>query len=282
MIAAVIGTIRCSSDGAATLSPSTAESTEIAGVIMLSPRNSEAPKMPSAASSSFVRRPPATRWRRISVISAMMPPSPVVVGAHHEQHVGDRDDDHHRPEDQRDDPEDAVGRRRDRVRVARIEDRLHRVERAGADVAEHHAQGADDQRPLRGAALAVDRRVRTHCTLRPVAAPTVHTGRAPSRLLLTAGRRDACARSTSAAAPPGAPAFRARVGGSAVCSDEQDGRRGCRDGYCAAMRARRSALSVPGSSERMLAKAAALPADEIVLDLEDAVALRRQGRGARG
>ena len=76
MITAVIGTIRCSSDGAATFSPSTAESTEIAGVIMLSPRNSEAPKIPSAASSSFVRAPPATPARRISVISAMMPPSP--------------------------------------------------------------------------------------------------------------------------------------------------------------------------------------------------------------
>jgi citrate lyase subunit beta / citryl-CoA lyase len=38
------------------------------------------------------------------------------------------------------------------------------------------------------------------------------------------------------------------------------------------MRARRSALSVPGSSERMLAKAAGLAADEIVVDLEDAVA----------
>src|SRR5215208_7089171 len=38
------------------------------------------------------------------------------------------------------------------------------------------------------------------------------------------------------------------------------------------MRARRSCLSVPGSSERMLAKAASLPADEIVIDLEDAVA----------
>ena len=60
------------------------------------------------------------------------------------------------------------------------------------------------------------------------------------------------------------------------------------------MRARRSALSVPGSSERMLAKTAALPADEIVLDLEDAVApaakdearglvarLLREGLGAR-
>ena len=38
------------------------------------------------------------------------------------------------------------------------------------------------------------------------------------------------------------------------------------------MRARRSSLSVPGSSERMLAKAAALEADEIVVDLEDSVA----------
>ena len=37
------------------------------------------------------------------------------------------------------------------------------------------------------------------------------------------------------------------------------------------MRARRSALSVPGSSEKMLAKAPGIPADEIVIDLEDAV-----------
>lgn len=35
---------------------------------------------------------------------------------------------------------------------------------------------------------------------------------------------------------------------------------------------RRSCLSVPGSSAKMLAKAAGLPADECVLDLEDAVA----------
>jgi len=37
-------------------------------------------------------------------------------------------------------------------------------------------------------------------------------------------------------------------------------------------RARRSALSVPGSSARMLEKALQLPADEIVIDLEDSVA----------
>ena len=55
MIAAVIGTTRSLSDGAATLRPSTADSTEMAGVIMLSPRNSDAPKIPSAA-----RRPPSS------------------------------------------------------------------------------------------------------------------------------------------------------------------------------------------------------------------------------
>lgn len=37
------------------------------------------------------------------------------------------------------------------------------------------------------------------------------------------------------------------------------------------MRPRRSCLSVPGSSERMLAKARTLPVDEVVIDLEDAV-----------
>jgi citrate lyase subunit beta / citryl-CoA lyase len=37
------------------------------------------------------------------------------------------------------------------------------------------------------------------------------------------------------------------------------------------MSARRSCLSVPGSSEKMLAKAGGLPADEIVIDLEDSV-----------
>lgn len=38
------------------------------------------------------------------------------------------------------------------------------------------------------------------------------------------------------------------------------------------MRARRSCMSVPGSSERFLAKAAGVPADQIFFDLEDSVA----------
>src|SRR5206468_6721072 len=76
MIAAVIGTTSPANDGAATLTPSTADSTEIAGVITLSPKNSEAPKTPSAASIIVVRRPPGTPRRRIKVISAMIPPWP--------------------------------------------------------------------------------------------------------------------------------------------------------------------------------------------------------------
>src|SRR5579871_7054778 len=39
-----------------------------------------------------------------------------------------------------------------------------------------------------------------------------------------------------------------------------------------APRLRRSCLAVPGTQERMLAKAATLPADEVFLDLEDSVA----------
>ncbi len=55
--------------------PSTADSTEMAGVITLSPKNSDAPMTPSstAVDTSAVR--PAT-LRRISAASAMMPPSP--------------------------------------------------------------------------------------------------------------------------------------------------------------------------------------------------------------
>ena len=77
MITAVIGTIQLSNSGSMTLMPSTADSTEIAGVIMLSPKNSAAPKRPSVVNAMTVRRrcaPPPQR--RSSVMSAMMPPSP--------------------------------------------------------------------------------------------------------------------------------------------------------------------------------------------------------------
>jgi hypothetical protein len=38
------------------------------------------------------------------------------------------------------------------VRIARTEDRLHRVDRAGPDITEDHPEGAQDERRLRAAA----------------------------------------------------------------------------------------------------------------------------------
>ena len=76
MITTVIGMTRSDRDGAATLTPSIADRTEIAGVIMLSPKNSEAPKSPSPASTALARRPPGTPRLRIKAINAMIPPSP--------------------------------------------------------------------------------------------------------------------------------------------------------------------------------------------------------------
>ena len=77
MITAVRGTTSSSNPGSTTFTPSTAESTEIAGVIMLSPKNSAAPKMPSEVSTAMRRRLRASPPHRLSrVISAMMPPSP--------------------------------------------------------------------------------------------------------------------------------------------------------------------------------------------------------------
>jgi citrate lyase subunit beta / citryl-CoA lyase len=48
------------------------------------------------------------------------------------------------------------------------------------------------------------------------------------------------------------------------------------------MRLRRSCLAVPGSSPKMLAKAAGLPADQVFLDLEDAVAPDLKNDHTRG
>jgi hypothetical protein len=52
------------------------DSTEIAGVMMLSPKNSEAPIRPSAVSTAVTRRPCCAPRPRSNEISAMMPPSP--------------------------------------------------------------------------------------------------------------------------------------------------------------------------------------------------------------
>ena len=60
--------------GDTTSSPSTADSTEIAGVITLSPKNSDAPNTASISDSPTTRG--ALVNRRASAPSAMTPPSP--------------------------------------------------------------------------------------------------------------------------------------------------------------------------------------------------------------
>ena len=74
----------------------------------------------------------------------------VVVGVHNEQDVGDGDDDRHRPEDQRDDPENALRGRLDRMRIVRIEDRLLGIQRARADVSEDNPESTNRKSPLGG------------------------------------------------------------------------------------------------------------------------------------
>ena len=76
MITTVIGTTKLSIEDEIVSVPSTADSTEIAGVIMLSPKNSAAPNTPRPASTNFVRPWTSLPIWRICEISAMIPPSP--------------------------------------------------------------------------------------------------------------------------------------------------------------------------------------------------------------
>ncbi len=81
-IVTVIGTTYGVNNGVATSRPSTAPSTEIAGVIMPSPYSSAVPKMPSAISTGrpTARRDPllvlSSPSVGINAVSARMPPSP--------------------------------------------------------------------------------------------------------------------------------------------------------------------------------------------------------------
>jgi hypothetical protein len=63
----------------------------------------------------------------------------LVVGPQNQRHVLDRHHDGDRPDDDGEQAVDAVGRRRNGVRVVRVEDRLDRVDGAGPDVAEDDA-----------------------------------------------------------------------------------------------------------------------------------------------
>ena len=76
-------------DGWTSLIPSTAESTEIAGVIMLSPKNSEAPKIPSAARIADAAGATERRAAGDQGDQRQDPALAVVVGAQHQHDVLD-------------------------------------------------------------------------------------------------------------------------------------------------------------------------------------------------
>src|SRR2546428_7460666 len=78
-------------------------------------------------------------------------------------------------------------------------------------------------------------------------------------------------------APRPEPARRGRDGGATQRDDAQEGR-------LSVARRRRSLHFVPGGNDRMLARALTLPADGLILDLEDAVAPGRKAatRGVVG
>jgi hypothetical protein len=66
-----------------------------------------------------------------------------IVGPQNVEHVFDRDDDDLSPENQREHAQNVRQRRRHRMRAG--ERLAHRVEGRGADIAEHHPDGADGQ-----------------------------------------------------------------------------------------------------------------------------------------
>ncbi len=71
---ALIGRTYSLSPGAETSRPSTAERTEIAGVMTPSPKNKQAPAMPTSPTVARMAGLTQTRWA--SAMSARMPPSP--------------------------------------------------------------------------------------------------------------------------------------------------------------------------------------------------------------
>src|SRR5262249_39882491 len=141
-MAMVSGTTECSNAGVTSVKHSTADNTEIAGVITASPRNMEAPTTPSR-NTSGARRPNA---RVASAVKDGVPPSPLFVGPQQQKHVFDRHHDDQRPKDQREHAEHDVAC--DRPGFDRRNHRhAKRIKRARADVAIDDADAAESQRP---------------------------------------------------------------------------------------------------------------------------------------
>ena len=129
--------------GFASLRPSTADSTEIAGVITAV---AEKHRGADDAEQEHAARCAVPSARVASAVSESVPPSPLLSARSRIEHVFDGDHDDQRPQDQREHAEHDVAR--DRADAARRRHGLaKRIERAGADVAIDDADAAERQRP---------------------------------------------------------------------------------------------------------------------------------------
>ena len=138
----------CAGPGAATSRPSTADSTEIAGVMTPSPKKIAVPKMPRTAAGAGAASAGRFTACEASASIAIRPPSPLLSARRISDHVLERDDDRQRPEHQRQHAVDVVARVSGTWPLR--EHLLQRVQRAGADVAVDDAEGAERQRGKAG------------------------------------------------------------------------------------------------------------------------------------
>ena len=141
-ISRLSGSTTCPKAGVTSSSPSTADSTEIAGVMTASPieqrRAEHAQKrdQPDMAAE----RPLDQRHQAQRAALA------VIVHAHDERDVFQRDDDDQRPQHQRFDAKHHFAGQR-AVALRREQALLDRIKRAGADIAIDDADAAERQRP---------------------------------------------------------------------------------------------------------------------------------------
>ena len=113
-------------------------------------------KTPSKTIGQVQRAPPDERL--ISASSARLPPLALVVGFHDRHHIFESDDEHHRPEDETEHAIDVQLVGFDRMMAG--EGFAESVERAGADIAENDADGADRQLQRAVTVMAVTRLAR--------------------------------------------------------------------------------------------------------------------------
>ncbi len=174
-----IGITQSANAGVATSKPSTADSTEIAGVINPSPYSNAVPNTPSVTTAAATFGDGLTLGRDDERGERQDAALAVVVGPHHEQQVLETDHDDQRPEGDRC---HAVGAGLVDLELGVVERLADRVERAGTDVAEHDAQCTEgESRHSAGAAMVLAHR---SDTLTPTARLRTHT---VAGLLLRAG-----------------------------------------------------------------------------------------------